>query len=132
MADSSYLAPCISGARGASRKRRGGCDTPGNGVRDHAACTTIEVAPEAVFVLLADPSAHAGIDGTGWVRGSLQSDRITAGGQVFRMAVYHPEHPDKDYVIANLVEVFEAPRAIGWKPGGPGAQLRWLDMALRP
>ena len=70
-----------------------------------------------MFVLLADPSAHAGIDGTGWVRGSLQSDRITAGGQVFRMAVYHPEHPDKDYVIANLVEVFEAPRAIGWKPG---------------
>ena len=32
-------------------------------------------------------------------------DRITAAGQVFRMAMYHPNHPDKDYEIANLVEV---------------------------
>src|SRR5437016_3758220 len=28
-----------------------------------------------------------------------------------------PEHPDKDYKIANLVEVFDEPRAIAWKPG---------------
>jgi hypothetical protein len=29
------------------------------------ASTTIEAAPEAVFAVLADPSAHADIDGTG-------------------------------------------------------------------
>jgi hypothetical protein len=81
------------------------------------ASTTIEAAPEAVFAVLADPSAHADIDGTGWVRGSLEGDRITAAGQVFRMAMYHPNHPDKDYKIANLVEVFDEPRAIAWKPG---------------
>ena len=81
------------------------------------ASTTIEAAPEAVFAVLADPSAHAAIDGTGWVRGSLDGDRITAAGQVFRMAMYHPNHPDKDYKIANLVEVFDEPRAIAWKPG---------------
>jgi len=81
------------------------------------ASTTIEAAPEAVFAVLADPSAHADIDGTGWVRESLDDDRITAAGQVFRMAMYHPNHPDKDYKIANRVEVFDEPRAIAWQPG---------------
>ena len=81
------------------------------------ASTTIEASPEAVFAVLADPSAHAAIDGTGWVRDSLDGDRITAAGQVFRMAMYHPNHPDKDYKIANRVEVFDEPRAIAWKPG---------------
>jgi hypothetical protein len=78
---------------------------------------TIEAAREAIFAVLADPSAHAAVDGTGWVRDSLDGDRITAAGQVFRMAMYHPNHPDKDYKIANLVEVFDEPRAIAWKPG---------------
>jgi hypothetical protein len=82
-----------------------------------AASTTVEAAAEAVFAVLADPSAHADIDGTGWVRESLGGDRISAVGQVFRMAMYHPNHPDKDYKIANLVEVFDEPRAIAWKPG---------------
>ncbi len=81
------------------------------------ASTTIEAAPEAVFAVLADPSSHADIDGTGWVRESQDGDRITAAGQVFRMAMYHENHPDKDYEIANLVEVFDEPRAIAWKPG---------------
>jgi len=81
------------------------------------ASTTIEASPEAVFAVLADPSAHADIDGTGWVRESLDGDRITAVGQVFRMAMYHPNHPDKDYKIANRVEVFDEPRAIAWQPG---------------
>jgi hypothetical protein len=81
------------------------------------ASTTVEAAPEEVFAVLADPSAHADIDGTGWVRASLDGDRITAAGQVFRMAMYHPDHPDKDYKIANRVEVFDEPRAIAWQPG---------------
>jgi hypothetical protein len=90
------------------------------------ASTTIDAAPEAVFSVLADPSAHAAIDGTGWVRESLGRERITAAGQVFRMAMYHPNHPDKNYKIANLVEVCDAPRAIAWMPGNEetdGAEL---------
>ena len=81
------------------------------------ASTTIEAAPEAVFAVLADPSAHADIDGTGWVRGSRGGVRITTAGQVFRMAMHHEDHPDKDYEIANRVEVFDEPRAIAWRPG---------------
>ena len=78
---------------------------------------TIEATPEAVFAVLADPSAHADIDGTGWVRESLDGSRIIAAGQVFRMAMRHPNHPDNDYKVANRVEVFDEPRAIAWQPG---------------
>ncbi len=81
------------------------------------ASTTIEAPATAVFAVLANPSVHAAIDGTGWVRDPLEGSRITAAGQVFRMAMYHPNHPDKDYKVANLVEVFDEPRAIAWKTG---------------
>ena len=89
----------------------------GRGAERVSASTTIEAAAEAVFAVLADPSAHGDIDGTGWVRGSVEGGRITAPGQVFRMAMYHENHPDKDYKIANRVEVFDEPRAIAWQPG---------------
>src|SRR5690348_6126839 len=81
------------------------------------ATITIEATPEAVFAVLADPSAHAAIDGTGWVRESLDDEPITDEGQIFRMAMYHDNHPDKDYKMANRVEVFDEPRAIAWRPG---------------
>ena len=84
------------------------------------ATTTIKAPAEAVFDVLADPTTHAAIDGTGWVRESLDGKRVTETGQVFRMAMYHPNHPDKDYEMANRVEVFDRPRAIAWQPGqGP-------------
>ena len=67
--------------------------------------------------MLADPRSHAEVDGTGWVRGAEDLERITASGQVFRMAMYHEGHPDKDYETANLVEVFDEPRAISWRTG---------------
>jgi hypothetical protein len=70
-----------------------------------------------VFALLADPSTHASIDGTGWVRASVDGDRVTGAGQVFRMAMFHEGHPEKDYETANLVEVYDEPRAIAWKTG---------------
>jgi hypothetical protein len=65
------------------------------------ASTTIEAAPQAVFAVLAVPSARTDIGGTGWVREFLDGDRINGAGQVFRMAMYHEDHPDKDYKIAN-------------------------------
>lgn len=85
------------------------------------ASTTIEASPQAVFAVLADPSSHSSIDGTGWVSGSVDDAPLTAVGQVFRMAMYHRNHPDGHYQIANLVEVFDEPRAIGWKPGTESA-----------
>ncbi len=94
-------------------------------------------APTAVvFAVLADPTKHAAIDGTGWVSDSLDSESLTAAGQVFRIAMYHPNHPDGNYQMANRVQVFDPPNAISWEPGydtkdgQPG--LRRLGVALRP
>jgi hypothetical protein len=36
---------------------------------------------------------------------------------VFRMDMYHPNHPDGDYRVANKVDVLDPPRAIGWLTG---------------
>ncbi len=81
------------------------------------ASISIAAPADDVFAVLADPAAHAAIDGTGWVRQPLDPAPLTHDGQVFRMAMYHENHPDKDYEMANQVEVFDTPRAIAWKPG---------------
>jgi hypothetical protein len=82
-----------------------------------AAKKQLAATPEEIFTFLADPAKHSAIDGTGWVRDSLDSAVIIAPGQLFRMAMYHPNHPDGHYEMINLVEVFEPPYAISWKPG---------------
>jgi uncharacterized protein YndB with AHSA1/START domain len=82
-----------------------------------SATTTIDASAEAVFAILADPAKHAAIDGTGWVVESVDGRGLTAVGQIFRMAMYHPNHPDRNYEMANQVEAFEPPNAIAWKPG---------------
>jgi uncharacterized protein YndB with AHSA1/START domain len=82
-----------------------------------SATTIINAPAEAVFAVLADPAKHAAIDGTGWVREPLDSQPLTAAGQVFRMAMYHANHPDGNYQMANRVQVFGPPHAISWEPG---------------
>jgi uncharacterized protein YndB with AHSA1/START domain len=96
------------------------------GTADSVSATAIVDAPaEAVFAVLADPTTHAAIDGTGWVCAPLDPEPVTAVGQVFRMAMYHPDHPDGDYRMANRVDVFEPPHAIAWVP------LHYADDGLR-
>ena len=90
-----------------------------------AACT-INVPAETVFAVLADPATHQAIDGTGWVRESLDGKRLTEVGQVFRMAMYHDNYGGMHYEMANRVEVFEPPHAIAWLPG-QGADDAHLD-----
>ena len=79
--------------------------------------TTVNAPVGTVFNVLADPSTHQAIDGTGWVRESLDGKQLTETGQIFRMAMYHENHPDKDYEMANKVVAFDPPRAIAWEPG---------------
>jgi hypothetical protein len=81
------------------------------------ATTTIKAPALTVFEVLADPTSHAAIDGTGWVREALDDQRLTEAGQIFRVAMYHDQHPDRNYVMANRIQVFDRPRAISWEPG---------------
>ena len=82
-----------------------------------SATAIINASAEGIFVVLADPAKHAAIDGTGWVVETLDSKPLTAAGQVFRMAMYHPNHPDGNYQMANRVQIFDPPNAIAWQPG---------------
>ena len=77
----------------------------------------INGSAEAIFAVLADPVRHPAIDGTGWVREALDIKPLTATGQIFRMSMYHPGHPDGNYQMANRVQAFDAPRTISWEPG---------------
>lgn len=86
------------------------------------ATITVNAGIETVFDVLSDPSQHAAIDGTGWVRESLTGKPLTDVGQIFRMAMYfdNPAQPDNHYEVANRVEALEPPRTIAWQPGqGP-------------
>lgn len=81
------------------------------------ATITVDAPAEAVFAVLADPTAHAAVDGTGWVRDALDRAPLTETGQLFRMAMHHDNHPTGDYEMINRVQVFDPPRAIAWEPG---------------
>lgn len=91
-----------------------------------SAVRTINASAETVFGILADPNAHAAIDGTGWVRDALDGEPVTRAGQTFRIAMYHDNHPNKDYEMENRVRDFDPPRVISWEPGqrsAPGGGL---------
>jgi hypothetical protein len=79
--------------------------------------TIIDAPADVIFALLADPATHAAIDGTGWVREPLDGEPLTAAGQIFPMAMYHPNHPDGGYQMFNRVQVLDRPNAISWEPG---------------
>lgn len=70
-----------------------------------------------IFAVLADPTRHSAIDGTGRVRESIDAEPLTGAGQMFRVAMYHENHPDRTYRMANRVQVFDPPNAIAWEPG---------------
>lgn len=82
-----------------------------------SATLTVAAPATRVFAVLADPTTHAAIDGTGWVQEPADRAPLTQAGQIFRMDMHHDNHPRGDYQVVNKVEVFDAPRAIGWLTG---------------
>ena len=81
------------------------------------ATATVNAPVEIVFDVLADPSTHPAIDGTGWVVKALDDAALTGPGQSFRMGMYHANHPDGSYEMNNRVTEFAPPRTIAWEPG---------------
>lgn len=82
-----------------------------------SATLTVSEPAAKVFAVLADPMSHAAIDGTGWVQEPVDREPLTEAGQIFRMAMYHTNHPDGDYRTVNKVRVFAPPHAIAWLTG---------------
>jgi len=82
-----------------------------------SASKVIPAPAEAIFAILIDPASHATIDGTGWVCNAVDGRLLTSPGQIFRMAMYHPNHPDGDYEMANRIELLVPLHVIAWKPG---------------
>ena len=82
-----------------------------------SATLTVAVPAARVFAVLADPTIHAAIDGTGWVQEAVDRAPLTEVGQIFRMDMYHANHPNGGYQVANKVQVLDPPRAIGWLTG---------------
>jgi uncharacterized protein YndB with AHSA1/START domain len=82
-----------------------------------SATLTVAVPAARVFAVLADPATHAAIDGTGWVQEAVDQAPLTEVGQIFRMDMYHPNHPKGDYQTVSKVQVLDPPRAIGWLTG---------------
>ena len=81
------------------------------------ASTVINAPAEAVFAVLTDPAKHAALDGTGWVCDTVDNKPLTAAGQIFRMSMYHPNHPNGNYETANRVQVLDPPSTISWETG---------------
>ena len=90
----------------------------GDGAADRVrAAIVIDQPAEAIFAVLADPAKHAAVDGTGWVGEAVDREPLTASGQIFRMSMYHPGHPNGSYQMANRVQMFDPPNTISWEPG---------------
>jgi uncharacterized protein YndB with AHSA1/START domain len=74
---------------------------------------TVDAPPEAVFAVLADPSRHCEIDGSGMCLSS-SGGPVTGVGQSFLMDMYRDGLGK--YQIRNEVSAFEPGRRIAWRP----------------
>lgn len=77
---------------------------------------TIPAPPGAVFELLADPSRHSEIDGSGTVRGARGEAKRLALGDRFGMSM----RMGIPYGTVNEVVEFEESRRIAWQTQGTG------------
>ncbi|MEV4167706.1 hypothetical protein [Nonomuraea dietziae] len=82
-----------------------------------SATLTVAVPAARVFAVLADPRTHSAIDGTGWVQEAVNQAPLTEVGQIFRVDMYHADHPNGNYQVVNKVQVLDPPRAIAWLTG---------------
>jgi len=72
----------------------------------------IAAPPEKIFDLLADPSRHQEIDGSGTVKGTPEGSQRLALGSKFGMSM----KMGIGYSMVNTVVEFEENRRIAWQP----------------
>jgi uncharacterized protein YndB with AHSA1/START domain len=77
----------------------------------------IGASPQAIFDVLSDPAKHSLIDGSGMLRGAVESDpRRLALGTTFGMGM----KLGVSYSTVNTVVEFEEDRRISWQTGPKG------------
>ncbi len=74
-----------------------------------------------IFAVLADPSHHVELDGSGFVQGVDQADRITRVGQTFRMNMAG-DHMGGDYQTDNVVTGLDPGKLLAWKTAPAGSE----------
>ena len=91
--------------------------------RDVATVERFIPAPaEAIFDLLADPSRHQEIDGSGTVKGTPEGSQRLALGSKFGMSM----KMGVPYSMVNTVVEFEENRRIAWQPRPSLGFMRWF------
>jgi hypothetical protein len=97
-------------------------DAPPAGATPYSvsASRRIEAPAEVLFAVVADPTMHAAIDGSGSVRGTRAPARPLALGDRFRTSM----RIGLPYVISNTVVELEPDRRIAWSHAG-GWRWRW-------
>ena len=84
------------------------------------ATATVNAPVETVFDVLADPSTHQAIDGTGWVREPLDGEPLTGPGRSSGWACTTTTIPRSTTRWPTGSRCSTRPRAIAWLPGqGP-------------
>jgi uncharacterized protein YndB with AHSA1/START domain len=69
---------------------------------------------DSVFALLADPTRHPEIDGSGMLRSATSTSVIGGVGDTFTMRMHNDEMGD--YEMINHVVEYEPGRRIAWEP----------------
>jgi hypothetical protein len=82
----------------------------------------IPSAPEPIFDLIADPSRHPEIDGSGSVRGAKAGSQRLAMGSSFGMSM----KIGLPYSMVSTVVEFEENRRLAWQTRGPTAIGRYF------
>ena len=77
---------------------------------------TIAASPATIFAVLTDPTRHQDTEPGDWVRDAIDTDPVTARGQMFAMNMYL-EQAGGHYVMHNVVTEFAEDRTIAWLPG---------------
>ncbi len=86
----------------------------------------IPASADTLFALLADPTRHPEIDGSGMVREAASFQAVTAVGDDFVMKMHNDAYGD--YEMTNRVVTFEPGRRIEWMPERVGTEpggYRW-------
>ncbi|RMB77701.1 ATPase [Rhodococcus sp. SBT000017] len=77
---------------------------------------TMAASPAEIFAVLTDPNRHQDTEPGNWVLAAVDTNPITAMGQVFAVNMFL-DAAGGHYVMHNLVIAYVQDRTIAWLPG---------------